>query len=265
MANRIAQITVGGVSVWDVKFEIKDGLVNLPSPYNEWLGRMLSEDATNVPPVGITWVESMRRLLGIFHKHIEGGTSVFYGVPALHFLKLSVLKEDVAGQERHFFAFKTEFHDPTKNEQEYIDDMYHKYGPLMVTVWRHCKDVDALLEGGDVPVMPPLPPVTAIPPLCPAPPLGGYKLSETFLDLVDANQVDNVAPDPGATTQRALCFFVANQNASPTNIKAWKQDSAKLASVATAVKTARNLALNPAAKKDVLFDQMMATFNALNI
>jgi hypothetical protein len=265
VANRIAQITRGGVSVWDVKFELKDGLVNLPSPYKEWLGRMLSEDATNVPPPGITWVDSIRQLLGIFQKHIDGNTSIFYDVPALHFLKLSVVKEVVGGVDRYFFAFKTEFHDPMENEQEYIDDMYQKYGPLMVTVWRHCKGVDVLLEGGDKSNPVPPPGVTAIPPLAPPVPLGGYKLAQSFLQLVDQNQVDNVLPGPGATTQRAHCFFVKNQNASPTNIAAWKKDSTKLGSVATAVKATRNAALAPGAKKDVLFDQLMSTLSLLNV
>jgi hypothetical protein len=82
---------------------------------------------------------------------------------------------------------------------------------------------------------------------------------------VDQNQVDNVLPDLGATTQRALCFFVANQNASPTNIATWKKDSTKLGSVAMAVRAARNAALDPGAKKDVIFDQLMSTFTALNV
>ena len=40
MAQRIAKMSFGGVSVWDVKFELKDGPVNLASPHKEWLGRI---------------------------------------------------------------------------------------------------------------------------------------------------------------------------------------------------------------------------------
>jgi len=265
MSNRVAQVNQGGVSTWDVKFEIKEGKVDLQSPDREWLGRMLSENATNVPPAGITWVDSLRGLLGMFQKHVIEGTSVFYGVPLLHFLKLSVVEELVGGEKQYFFAFKTEFHDPLENEQEYVDDMYQKYGPLMVTVWKHCKGVESLLEGGDVLVAPPAPPAPAIPPLCPEPPPGGYKLSENFLKLVDANQVDNVAAAPGAPTSRALCFFVKNRNASPDNIEAWRRDSTKLANVALAVKTARDASKGANPNKAAIFDQLMGSLAALNV
>lgn len=264
MPNRIAQVNRGGVSTWDVKFEIKEGTVDLQGRDRIWLARMLSENASHTLPQGLTWVDSLRQLLAMFQKHIDEGSSAFYFVPSLHFLRLSITRETVGGQDRHFFLFQTEFHDPTENEQEYIDDMYHKYGPLMLVVWQHCTGVDGLLEGGDAAIEPP---AQGQPPQFPMvqPPLPSYKLKEAFLQLVDQNQVDNVPAATGAPTSRALCFFVANPNVSPSNVKTWKKDSAKLALAAAAVQTARVALGQSDPDKPKILDDLMTKFDVLGI
>jgi hypothetical protein len=264
MPNRIAQVNRGGISTWDVKFEVKEGAVALPNPHAIWLARMLSENASHQLPPGLTWVDSLRGLLGVFQKHVDEGTSAFYWVPSLHFLRLSMSHETAGGQDRYYFHFQTEFHDPTEDEQEYIDDMYEKYGPLMLVVWMHCKNVDGLLEAGDPPIPPPAQGQAAVPPLV-KPPLPSYKLKEAFLQLVDQNQVDNVPAAPGAPTDRALCFFVANPNVSPSNVKTWKKDSTKLASVAGAVQTARQELQQPGPDKGKILDDLMTKFAALGV
>jgi hypothetical protein len=243
-SQRIAPITWGGASTWDVHFEIKDGPVDLKGEQLRILRHLYHGTDYKGPgkalPPGLTWVESMRGCLKKFQEHIEGGTSVFYKVDSLHFLKLSLghkkVKEGGTEKDRYFFCFSTQFSDPNEDEQQYIDDMFGRYEALMIPVWLHCKGVTRLRKY----------------------PKGGknYELWEEFLKLVDKNKID---------TTDSLCFYVANPNVTPGNIKSWEVDSVTLGDVTAEVAKARVALQSNALDHKQILDTLMTAFDDLEV
>lgn len=233
--DNIAKVKTWGVSAWDVHIPVKKGQVdfsdvNYGPKLSKWLGAMLSEDPTNpTDPTGMTWVDSLKALLPIFQKHNEAkkNSTVFDDVEMLHFLKFSLLNKGDAANPQYFFCFSTQF-DNKNGEQEYIDDMYKKYGALMEVIWRHCEGFTTLLQ---TPPMDSDVPDPTVPPHKPKIVLTtGYDLSAAFLALVKNNNVDRDA---------TLCFYNSNRDVTSKQVKIFKDDSDKLGTVKSAAQTAR--------------------------
>lgn len=223
--NVISPIRVGYISVWDVQFEIKKGKIGKLTPDQaQDLGWMQSGDPLNkrrtkkyTPDTKLTCVESLRLLFRHFQTHIDDGISVFHNVPTLHFLKFAVHSRKTWGGlgTSHFFTFSTQFYDNGDDEQEYTDDMFQKYWPLMDIVWHHCKGVNRILEqeipdGGQ--------------------PKAPYKLHPDFMKLVAGGKIDN----EGATV-----FYAANKKLEPRSVDEWQAHSDQLADAGDVLAEAR--------------------------
>ena len=231
----IAKVKTAGVSAWDVHLQVKQGPIDFsaepwPVKLSKWLGTLLTEGAsTDIPANITTWVESLEALLPIFQKHntAKKGSTVFDDVEMLHFLKFSLLqRKNDAGALRHFFCFSTQF-DNANGEQEYIDDMYKKYGALMEVIWRHCEGFTQLLVTNPPDSKFPEPPGQG-PGIDLSPP---FKLSDAFLDLVEANNIDR---------NEKLCLYNSNRDVSSAQVKVYKEDSAKFGTAKAAAKVARD-------------------------
>jgi len=247
--QRIAKRTVGGVSVWDVHVEVKTGEVDFTGSLRKWLAFMRDEKlGTDLPP-HLTWEDSLSKLLDVFQAHIDQNVTILRKVKSLHYLKFSMVKQkNEKGEDRYFFCFCTQFDDSSKKEQGYIDDMYQRYGALMEVVWHHCKDVVDLLED----------PVTLKDPPDPSvdPRDEGFKLSEDFLKIVDASNVDR---------DEELCFFNSNPNVSSPNVKAWQADNLKLSKVSVAAGEARIARQKPNPNAAKILDDLMTALDQLGV
>jgi hypothetical protein len=250
----ISKVKTCGVSAWDVHIQVKDSQVDFSDvsygpKLSKWLGWMLHEGGSTNVPAGLTWVDSLKTLLPLFQKHNEApkDSTVFDDVKMLHFLKFSLRKQtEDDGTVRHFFCFSTQF-DNAHDEQDYINDMYERYGALMEVIWRHCEGFTTLLatppQDKDVPdplVYPHRPEIKL---------KTGYELSTAFLDLVDAGNVDRDA---------MLCLYNSNRDVSSELMKIHKRDSDKLVTVKAAAKTAHDDLAKGVPCSQVLHDLLKA-------
>ncbi|MEM7409635.1 MAG: hypothetical protein AAF430_05270 [Myxococcota bacterium] len=210
MANRIAQIHQGGVSVWDVLLPLRTGNVQADHRYHENHTAMLNAalNRTDVNIAEFTWQESMEILLKWFQQRVVDRSSPFYDVKSLYFVKLGLHEKG----RQLFVSFQTEFWDEHEDEQDYIDEMSDKYREALEVFWRHCEGVDLVFEN-------------------PAP---AHQLSTAFVDLVvRTGLVDN------HSDKQALTFFVQHTDTSPTRIDELKQDNERLLRVGTELDRAR--------------------------
>lgn len=251
MAQRIAKKTTGGVSVWDVHVEVKNGEVDFPagSQLRKWLAFMRDGKLGTDIPAHLTWEQSLRKLLEVFQLHFEQGVTILKNIKSLHYLKFSMVNElNADGDDATFFCFATQFDDGAENEQHYIDDMYQQYGALMEVVWHHCKGVVDLLAKPTALKDPPDPSV---------PPRNeGFELHKDFLKLVDDCNVDR---------DERLCFFNSNPHVTSENIKDWQADKQKLSKASVVVGDARIARQKPNADPAKILGDLMLALDTLKV